>query len=481
MSRSITLRESAWVPRTPREAFLYLRDFTNCAEWDPGVDRAWRLDDGPLREGARFEVSLKVWFLRPRMVYRLEEMTAERRIVLRSSTAWIDARDVIVLEPEAQGTRVRYVAEFTFKGPFGRLLISRPDAVEAMGRRAVAGLRRALEDDNPVPEPAQWSTLDRRLLLPILFPFTRQGFERARRRFRPVSACLEGRHVVLTGANSGLGYAAARALARRGARLTLVMRDPGRAEQALRELRRDTGSDTIDVELADLSLIGEVHALADRLLDRGQSVDVLINNAGALFNERGETSEGLERSYALLLLAPFVLTERLQPLLRDARAARVINVSSGGMYTACLRVDDLEYREREYYGAKAYAGAKRGLVILTELWAQQWADDGIVCHAMHPGWADTPGIQRSLPGFSRLVRPLLRDSEQGADTVYWLAAASEVQHGSGLFWLDRRPVPTHIGERTVEAPADRQRLVERLRHDAGRLHGASSPPDERSG
>ena len=128
------------------------------------------------------------------------------------------------------------------------------------------------------------------------------------------------------------------------------------------------------------------------------------------------------------------------------------------MYTRALVIDDLQTERREYDGPVVYARTKRAEVILTELWAQRLAGTGVVAHAMHPGWADTPGIAGSLPTFHKVTRPLLRSAAEGADTIVWLGAADEPATCSGLFWHDRRPRPTHRVPWTKETPEDRERL-----------------------
>jgi NAD(P)-dependent dehydrogenase (short-subunit alcohol dehydrogenase family) len=193
----------------------------------------------------------------------------------------------------------------------------------------------------------------------------------------------------------------------------------------------------------------------------------LINNAGALFPERRETEAGIELTLATNLLSHFLLTNLLIPRLTASAPARIINVSSGGMYTQRIRVDDLQNAAEGYQGSIAYARTKRGQVILTELWAERLADRGIVVHAMHPGWADTPGVADSLPLFRTLTRPFLRTPEQGADTMVWLAASPEAAASSGRFWLDRRPRPTHRLRRTVETDTDRHDLWNSLNELAG--------------
>jgi dehydrogenase/reductase SDR family protein 12 len=157
----------------------------------------------------------------------------------------------------------------------------------------------------------------------------------------------------------------------------------------------------------------------------------------------------------------------------------VINVSSGGMYTARLNVDDPQLDERNFDGPSFYAHTKRAEVALAEVWAERLADLGIGCHSMHPGWADTPGLARSLPRFHRLMRPLLRDSREGADTIVWLATAGPeaVDGHSGAFWHDRRPRPKHLLPWTGESRRERERFWARC----ARLGGlADERTNERS-
>jgi dehydrogenase/reductase SDR family member 12 len=295
-------------------------------------------------------------------------------------------------------------------------------------------------------------------VVPGMLLFSRFGYALSRRFWTEPAGTLFGRKVVLTGGTSGIGKAAAFQLAEKKAFLTIVARNEKKALQVQQEIMEKTGNPHVDYLLADLGLMKDIKQVARALQDKKKSIDILINNAGALFNERKETSEGIEQTFATDLLGVFYLTELLKkPLLRSP-GARIINVASGGMYTQKIAVDDLENRQGPYNGAKAYARAKRGVVILTRLWAAQLQKHGVCVHAMHPGWVDTPGIERSLPEFHALVNRILRTPDQGADTIVWLAVSEKAGQSTGRFWLDRRPHETVIFPGTGETEKDRQAL-----------------------
>ncbi|MCM2312660.1 MAG: SDR family NAD(P)-dependent oxidoreductase [Steroidobacteraceae bacterium] len=467
---TIQLDETIDVARPLHEVFAYIAEFSRIEEWDPAVARGVRLNTGPLGVGSEFRIDMKAGFS---LRYTVVEWEPDRRLLMTVDSRPFTAREEIFFTRTAAGTRVRYLARFDFVAPLARLAKRFPGIMDRVGKSAMAGMRRALEDRYDPPRAAWQDELADRLLLPGMLRFTRLGYRGSRRHWNPVSAYLRDRHILITGATSGLGLATAGILAGRGARLTLVARDAGKGESVAEELRRRYGNDQIRVEIADLSLLRDVEALASRLLARGEPIDVLVNNAGALVNPRRETAEGIEQSFALLLLSPYVLTERLQPLLTQAVAARgparVVNVLSGGMYTQKIQVDDLQSQSGSYSGAVAYARAKRGLMILTEEWARRWAQDGIVVNAMHPGWADTPGVVTSLPEFHRITGRVLRTPEEGADTIVWLAAATEAGKVSGEFWLDRRPHLKYVLPGTRETPAERSRLLEALAATAAKV------------
>ena len=277
-----------------------------------------------------------------------------------------------------------------------------------------------------------------------------------------VAGDLAGRVALVTGASSGIGEATCAGLLRAGARVYMLVRDPDRGEQARRRVLEQVphGADpaALALELCDLADLEAVRGFAVRFGAAVPALHVLVNNAGVLAPSRRRSRDGLELTFATNVAAPFELTRLLLPALRRDGDARVVTVSSGGMYTARLDAEDLQSERGEFDGPAAYARSKRAEVILTELAAQRCGGAGVRFYAMHPGWVDTPGIRDALPRFHRVLRPLLRDAAAGADTIVWLATTTPAPEPDGTFWHDRRPRPTHRGPWTHESAGDRERL-----------------------
>lgn len=311
----------------------------------------------------------------------------------------------------------------------------------------------------------------------ILFSFDRTGFRRHAQDFDPADTqvSLVGRTCLVTGANAGLGRATARALAQRGADVRLLCRNEERGRAAEADLRRATGSRTVRFQRLDVSRLADVRRFVVNL--DAEQVDVLVHNAGVLPAERTETDEGLETTFATHVAGPHLLTSLLEPRLRAAPGARVAWVSSGGMYTRRLSCDDPDWRKRPYDGTTAYADTKRMQVVLAELWAENLRASGIRVHAMHPGWAETPGVRGSLPRFFRLMQSILRTPEQGADTIVWLCTAPRTAETTGGFWFDRAPAPTHLLPWTREPDSERQRLWDLCERTAAETARIRSRPE----
>lgn len=278
----------------------------------------------------------------------------------------------------------------------------------------------------------------------------------------PSPDVLVGRTVVITGPTSGLGRQAAHQLATLGAHLVLV----GRSREKLVALQADLatrhGEDRFRVVVADMSTLDSVREAAATIADDERRIDVLIDNAGAMFSERSETSDGIEKTLAVLAVGPFVLLSGLLPRLRSTPGSRVVAVSSGGMYTQPLILDDLNWRQRPYSGPRAYAHGKRAQVMLAREWARRLGDSDPAVVAMHPGWADTPGLASSLPGFRGVMQPILRTPSEGVDTLMWLATATELAGLAGTFVHDRRPRPFDRVPITRVDPAQRRQLWRKL-------------------
>ncbi len=302
----------------------------------------------------------------------------------------------------------------------------------------------------------------------IVLSFDRTGFYRHALTFDPVDldVDLSGRRCLVTGANSGIGYEAARGLADLGADVVLLCRNEERGQTAAERIREETGNREVSVEVVDMANLSSIRKAAPRL--GSDPVSVLIHNAGSLPERREVTDDGLEWTFAAHVVGPHLLTRLLESALADARGARVIWVSSGGMYTRRLNLADVNWEERDYDGVIAYAETKRAQVVLAELWAARLRRKRVVVNSMHPGWADTPGVKTSLPTFYRVTEKILRSPAEGADTVVWLAASDAARQWSGRFFFDREPRYTHLLPFTTESARDRRRLWQMCERLGGR-------------
>ncbi len=278
--------------------------------------------------------------------------------------------------------------------------------------------------------------------------------------WQPISGFdLRGKTVVITGPTSGLGKEVARQLAPTGANLVLVARNEEKCARVIDEITPlCTGSKPVFVR-AEMGDLKSVRSACSMMQQQFSHIDVLIHNAGALLNTRQVSPQGIEQTVASHVIGPFLMTTLLLPLMHGGR---VVTVSSGGMYTSALPAfnngETLEMPIAKYNGSKQYAIAKRAQVTLNEMWANSEAHTEFV--AMHPGWADTPGVQESIPGFRRVTAPILRSSSEGADTIAWLAAVNPLPGTSGTFWSDREVRPTHKTpqSRKLDTEINRQSL-----------------------
>ncbi|XP_007471746.1 PREDICTED: dehydrogenase/reductase SDR family member 12 [Lipotes vexillifer] len=300
--------------------------------------------------------------------------------------------------------------------------------------------------------------------------YTKSGYESASKDFIPddLEVQVPGRAFMVTGGNSGIGKATAFEIAKRGGTVHLVCRDQNRAEGARGEIIRESGNQNIFLHIVDLSDPKTVWKFVENFKQE-HTLNVLINNAGCMVNERELTEDGLEKNFATNTLGVYVLTTALIPVLEKEHDPRVITVSSGGMLVQKLNADDLQSERAAFDGTMVYAQNKRQQVVLTERWAR--AHPAVHFSCMHPGWVDTPGVRSSMPGFHARLGARLRSEAQGADTVLWLALApTAAVRPSGRFFQDRKPVPTHLPfARTSSSPAEEEKLIEILEELAQRF------------
>jgi len=463
MAYTLEMSERFFSPRSPEHVFDYITDFSRIDEWDHTITSAKKISDGPIAQGTRFALLYAMGLRKIPIEYEISKFQPSKHAVLLGTSRNFTATDTVRIEALKGGCEVEWSASIEFTGAAAKIIPLIEKKVIKAGIQTIKDLATALQDDYPLPKLSLAKGMADKLVLPGVLGFTKFGYQHSRKQWLPVTNSVTGQHMVITGATSGLGLASAYELAHRGAHLTLVARNTEKAEQVASDIAHKTGNSNISVEIADLAEPDQVKKLGQRLLKAKQPIDVLINNAGALLNPRQVNADGIESSLALLLLGPVMLTESLKPLLvRDSGTSRVINVSSGGMYAKRVSTTNLESERGKYSGADAYARAKRGLVLAGEYWAEHWQNDGIIVHSMHPGWAKTPGVEQSLPDFNRKMQKTLRTPEQGADTIIWLACASEVAKATGLFWLDREPHSTHLTKKTRETAKQRAKLFEHL-------------------
>ena len=253
---------------------------------------------------------------------------------------------------------------------------------------------------------------------------------------------LRGSTVLVTGATGGIGLATASGLAGLGARVGIVGRDASRAADAAGSLRRTTPGAEVDVFVADLSSQAEVRRLAEEVRASYPRLDVLVNNVGGYWAHRHVTVDGLEHTFALNHLAPFLLTHLLRDLLVASAPARVVTVSSGAQAMGRIDFDDLQ-GERHYRGQTAYNQSKLANVLFTYELARRLEGTGVTANVLHPGVVRTRFGQEDSGGWMRLllpvVRPFLKSPERGARTSVHLASAPELAGVSGRYFADCEP------------------------------------------
>ena len=269
---------------------------------------------------------------------------------------------------------------------------------------------------------------------------------------------LIGKTVVITGPTSGLGLETARQLASLGANLVLVARNAEKCQRVIEDLAPLCKGNAPVFIQADVADLDQVRTACSQIASQFPRIDVLIHNAGALLNIREMSKQGIEQTIACHVVGPFLMTSLL---ISQLQGGRVITVSSGGMYSVGLPQassnQSLQMSVSKYNGTKQYAIAKRAQVTLNEMLAKRYPEIEFV--AMHPGWADTPGVQQSIPLFRKLTAPILRTTNEGADTIVWLSCVHPLPGTNGTFWSDREVRPTHKTPQSRKLDTEANRLA----------------------
>lgn len=253
---------------------------------------------------------------------------------------------------------------------------------------------------------------------------------------------MTGKTVLITGGTGGIGKATADGLARSGARVGIVGRDTGRAEAAAADIRTESGNAAVDVFAADLSSQAEVRRLAAEVLDAYPRLDVLVNNVGGFWQHRHVTADGLERTFAVNHLAPFLLTNLLRDRLVGGAPARIVTVSSGAQSLGRIDFDDLQ-GERNYSGQRAYNQSKLANVMFTYELARRLDGTGVTANVLHPGVTRTNFSAEDQPRWMAIMgpvgRPFMKSPARGAITSIYLASSPEVEGVTGQYFANRKP------------------------------------------
>jgi NAD(P)-dependent dehydrogenase (short-subunit alcohol dehydrogenase family) len=253
---------------------------------------------------------------------------------------------------------------------------------------------------------------------------------------------MTGRICIVTGATSGIGFATAKILARQGATVVTVGRNPAKGTDTVTRIRQQTGNHSVQYLQADLSVQAQVRGLAQEFQGAHSRLDVLINNVGAFFRERQLSVDGIEMTFALNYLNVFLLTNLLLDTLKASDPARIVNVSSDAHRGARLDFDDLESR-RSYRGFRAYAQSKLAVILFTYELSRRLEGTGVTVNVLHPGFVATNMYQNSGKLF-KLLRPLIsllaKSPEEGAETSIYLATSTEMEGVTGKYFNKKRAV-----------------------------------------
>jgi len=269
---------------------------------------------------------------------------------------------------------------------------------------------------------------------------------------------MKGKICVVTGANSGIGFATAKALAGQGARVLLLCRSQEKGQRALKEIRSQTGNDQLELHLVDLASQSRIREVGAAIRESYPVVDVLVNNAGTWISERTFTDKGIEKVFAVNHLAYVLLTHMLYPSLQQAPDARIVNLASDNHYNTKMHFEDL-YLSKNYHGLRSYAQSKLGNVMFTIELDRRKPHEHISVNAVQPGLVHTDiGLKDTnwLHALAWKVRRTFwksKSPDEGAATSIFLASSPEAQGQSGQYWDNCRSKPPAENAQDVEQTA----------------------------
>jgi retinol dehydrogenase 12 len=269
---------------------------------------------------------------------------------------------------------------------------------------------------------------------------------------------MQGKVCVITGATAGIGRVAATELARHGAHVVIVGRSAEKCAATQAEIRSATAAALVDSLVADLSSLAETKRLAGQLRERYPRIDVLLNNAGAMFWKRTESADGVEKTFALNHLSYFVLTNLLLPVLEQSTPARIVNVASDAHKGVSINFDDIQFKQK-YSGWKAYQQSKLANILFTYELARRIEGTGVTANTLHPGFVRTSFLEafnEARAGWliKNVGGMIALSPEQGARTSIYLASSPEVEGVSGRYFVKEKPVVSSPQSRD-QAAADR--------------------------
>ena len=253
---------------------------------------------------------------------------------------------------------------------------------------------------------------------------------------------MQGQVCLVTGATSGIGRVTAQEIARLGATVVVVGRDEQKGRSVISDIVQQTGNPNVELMVADLSVQQEIYRLADEFKQHHRQLHVLVNNAGAIFDQRRESQDGLEMTFALNHMGYFLLTNLLLDVIKDSSPARIINVSSDAHRAARIDFDDLQ-GEKKYSGFGAYAQSKLANLLFTYELAARLEGTGVAVNAVHPGFVNSgfgTNNGRGWKLFKRLLAPFSLSPQEGAQTSIYLATRPEVEGSTGKYFAKKRPI-----------------------------------------